>query len=499
MLQLCVCVCEDARADMIAALLVSPAATAPPDAVQRVNRTYTGLNTYYYNTTGRHWNCCGQTGGAGGASTFGCACTAPDGHNCLNCLRWWHAEGLNAMIVFTTAFPWLLDMREHTAELADTLAQLSPYNVGFARTMPWVYVDDYGWYVLSFLRAYELLGDDKYLSEARETFDFLWSIGWDAQCSGFYWEVTGPGGKDDATVQAVQPLPRRRAAAKPEFAMQKNAVTNLEMLQAAARLHLITGEAAYLEKAKLVWGWFTSSPLLGADGLIGDALSGDASVQCDCCNGTSGEPGKPKCVRMRVDSTGAPSHVWSYDQGMFIGAAALLYRATNDSAYAEAGLRTVHAVLSHLTTSDGVLREDLRTPGHTPAGPPPCTESNDPGGDFYSFKGVTVLQLADFAASVPLNASDAGAIRELLATSSDSAWSTRATPPWASAPTDVCADPAFAHWLSGPPKFPYYWAAGTDSVGRRVNDDAAPRICQDARTQISALSLFVAHAVTASR
>jgi len=169
--------------------------------------------------------------------------------------------------------------------------------------------------------------------------------------------------------------------------MQKNAVTNLEMLQAAARLHLITGEAAYLDKAKRVWGWLTTSPLLGADGLIGDALSGDASVQCDCCNGTSGGgAGKPRCVRMKVDSsTGEPSHVWSYDQGMFVGAAALLHRATNDSAYAAAGLRTVHAILSRLTTSGGVLREDLRASSssggrvaHVPAGPPPCTGTHDP-------------------------------------------------------------------------------------------------------------------------
>ena len=54
--------------------LLASAATPPPDAVQRVNATYTGLNTYYYNATGRHWNCCGQTGGAGGAAAFGCAC-----------------------------------------------------------------------------------------------------------------------------------------------------------------------------------------------------------------------------------------------------------------------------------------------------------------------------------------------------------------------------------------------------------------------------------------
>ena len=126
------------------------------------------------------------------------------------------------------------------------------------------------------------------------------------------------------------------------------------------------------------------------------------------------------------------------------------------------------------------------------------------GGDFYSFKGVTVLQLADFAATVPLNASEAGAIRTLLASSSDSAWSARATPPWASSSAattdDVCADPAFAHWAAGPPKFPYFWAAEEDGgVEARGDDvDAAPRVCRDARTQISALSLFVAHAVTAA-
>ncbi|BCU77921.1 glycoside hydrolase family 76 protein [Luteolibacter sp. LG18] len=48
------------------------------------------------------------------------------------------------------------------------------------------YYDDNAWMVLTFLEAYELTGEQKYLRRARETHDFVLS-GWDEQAGGGIW------------------------------------------------------------------------------------------------------------------------------------------------------------------------------------------------------------------------------------------------------------------------------------------------------------------------
>ena len=68
-----------------------------------------------------------------------------------------------------------------------------------------------------------------------------------------------------------------------------------------------------------------------------------------------------------------------------------------------------------------------------------------------------------------------------------------------SAPLDACADPALAHLQSGPPKFPMYWKylqgkAPLTKISAETGTPGPQIICQDARTQISALALFLAHA-----
>ena len=174
------------------------------------------------------------------------------------------------------------------------------------------------------------------------------------------------------------------------------------------------------------------------------------------------------------------------------------------------------------------------TPTTTTPRPPRCSHAlgrprgSPAGGDFYSFKGVFVLQLADFlltpaVANSSLEPALHAQLLGLLANSSDAAWALRATPPWATQPLDACADPAQAHLESGPPKFPMYWSfLAADATGEATTASAAssaaggpaapgagaptaesglagPKIvCRDARTQISALGLFVAHARVAA-
>jgi hypothetical protein len=112
----------------------------------------------------------------------------------------------------------------------------------------------------------------------------------------------------------------------------------------------------------------------------------------------------------------------------------------------------------------------------------------------YWFKGVFMLQLADLLHAAPsLEPTLRHDLLRLVANSSDAVWALRSVPPWPSHPLDACADPALAHLEHGPPKFPMFWrylpAAATDTTGPNI-------VCRDARTQISALSLFVATCFT---
>mmetsp|Transcript_98234 Transcript_98234/g.311634 ORF Transcript_98234/g.311634 Transcript_98234/m.311634 type:complete len:483 (-) Transcript_98234:9-1457(-) len=451
-------------------LLLRVACGSPPllsdaeVAQQRFNATFRGLEWYYWNASGGTWSCCGQNGGGGGVGRFGCACDRADGRDCLNCYRWWGAQVLQALVQQGSAQSAPDYLYALVSGLAETMLTQSPYNAAFGRGTSWAYVDDYLWYVLAFLSTYEWLKDERYLDMARETYGFLREYGWDAQCGGTYWIVN----------------PRPVAApARPE----KNAVTNLEMLQAAAKLYLLTGEPRYAAEAKQMWDWFEAVPLRDPDGLLGDGLTGHAGSQSDCCNGTAALPSKPRCVR-----NGGPSY--TYNQGLFVGSAGLMFRITGDRSYVREAQRTLRAVLRRMTAA-GVLREPL---GRTrPAREVVCDRSNDPaGGDLYSFKGVFVLQLAGFLRDVPVDEDLRGQLRDLVSRSSDAAWGLRTEPPWPRSPPDVCADPALAELTSGPPKFPWYWAY----VG--PSSSSSQRVCMDARTQISALSLFVAHALVAS-
>ena len=346
------------------------------------------------------------------------------------------------------------------------------------------------------------------MESARRTYDWLAEIGWDAGyagdggCGGYYWEVSGAGLASDSVVEAVAARARssrgrsragamRRGAAPraPNFGMAKNGITNLEMLQAAAQLHRLTGNATYRAHAERTWSWLTSSGMVREDGMLSDGVTGEAGAQTDCCNGTSATGEKPRCVNNHATP-------YTYVQGMFVGAAALLFSSSGGAyahdAYIAPAERALGAVLGQLTR-DGVLTEAMPDSSYE-AARPPCVEGHDPadfptgaGGDHYSFKGVFALQLASFMEAAPRNASLAPRLLDVLSRSSDSAWALRAEPPWPSAVADVCADPTQAKLEDGPPKFPWFW-------GLSRSASAQPRrVCRDARTQISALSLFVAH------
>ena len=144
------------------------AQTAQQPADERINATIAGLQRYYLNATGNYYTCCGQTGGSGGAAPFGCACGRADLANCLHCYRWWATQGLQA---FIEAERLGVIERGLVLSTAEAMLAHSPYNKDFGSTMPWVYIDDYAWYVLVFLRMFEWNADERFLHAARTNYD----------------------------------------------------------------------------------------------------------------------------------------------------------------------------------------------------------------------------------------------------------------------------------------------------------------------------------------
>jgi hypothetical protein len=51
------------------------------------------------------------------------------------------------------------------------------------------YFDDSGWWGLSFIDAYRVLGDAKYLADAHRAFVFIVGAGWDKRTGGVWWET----------------------------------------------------------------------------------------------------------------------------------------------------------------------------------------------------------------------------------------------------------------------------------------------------------------------
>ena len=216
------------------------------------------------------------------------------------------------------------------------------------------YNDDVLWMVIASLRAYELTGDRQYLKMARQNFDATYARGWSADLGGGLWWKTSPG--------------------------EKNVTTNAPAAIAACMLAADLHDPSYLAKARRLYGWVRSRLYNARTGQVYDRLAVTGS-------GIS---------QRKVALT--------YNQGSFIGAADLLYRATGQRRYYQDALRTLQFCRTGLARRGGIL------PG----------EAGGPDSNGGGFKGIFCRWAVGFAHRNHLTSFD-GWFQQ----NADAAWSHR--------------------------------------------------------------------------
>ncbi len=193
-------------------------------------------------------------------------------------------------------------------------------------------IDDTEWWGIAWIQAYDLTHDPKYLAMAQTIADYVQGY-WDTgTCGGGVW------------------WDRERT--------YKNAVTIGLYVRMTAALHnRMPGDTTWLNRATTGWNWFVASGMVNSAGLVNDGL--DAS-----CHNNGGT-------------------VWTYNQGLAIGGALELWRATGNASQLAFAKRMADAAIASSTLSpNGVLTESCDAAGN-------CDDNQK------QFKGVFMRYLLD--------------------------------------------------------------------------------------------------------
>jgi predicted alpha-1,6-mannanase (GH76 family) len=229
---------------------------------------------------------------------------------------WWPSSWWNSAVAMQTIEDYMLRTgdRSYVAQMDDTFEKdKGTFAGGVLSGDPLLgnftsrAIDDSEWWGLTWIGAYDVTHDPKYLDMAGKVADYVQGY-WDPRTcgGGVWWDAERT---------------------------YKNAVTNGLYVRLTAELHnRIPGDTTWLSRAQSGWDWLTSSGMINGSGLVNDGLTGD-------CKNNGGT-------------------VWSYNQGLAIGAGLELYRATRDpQVLAEARTLADAAIASPKLVSDDILTE----------------------------------------------------------------------------------------------------------------------------------------------
>jgi predicted alpha-1,6-mannanase (GH76 family) len=217
-------------------------------------------------------------------------------------------------------------------------------------------IDDSAWWAVAWIAAYDLTGIRKYLDEVVIIANYVHSY-WDpSSCTGGVW------------------WNRERT--------YKNAVVNGLYIRIAAALHnRLPGDTVWLNRANTAWMWFTNIGLINAAGLVNDGLAHNT------CRNNGGT-------------------VWTYNQGLAIGAATEVWRATGDARHLATARRLADAAIgSPQLVTNGVLTEMCDALNRT------CDDNQK------QFKGIFMRYLMELA-----DATGDSRYRTFAQTQADALW-----------------------------------------------------------------------------
>ncbi len=168
-------------------------------------------------------------------------------------------------------------------------------------------IDDTEWWGLTWVQAYDLTRNPKYLDMAVTIANYV----------DGYWDTTTCGGGVWWNAERTY----------------KNAVTNGLWIRLTAELHnRIPGDQRWLARSRAAWAWFQGSGMINANGLVNDGLT-------DAC-------------------TNNGQNVWTYNQGLAIGGGLELWRATRDPQILASVRRLADAAIgANALVTNGMLTE----------------------------------------------------------------------------------------------------------------------------------------------
>jgi len=252
--------------------------------------------------------------------------------------EWWNAaNALETTIDYST----LTGTLTYRGDIFNTFDKYKGSNF----LSPWFF-DDEGWWALTWIKAYDLTGETRYLDMAKTIFNDM-KGGWDSTCGGGLW---------------WKKLKQQRT--------YKNAITNELFLSVAARLHLRSpgdhGPGSYLGWAQREWDWFKHTGLINSSYLINDGLNSSCQN-----NGQT---------------------TWTYNQGVILGGLVDLYKSTNDSSLLIQAQAIADATIRTLAPS-GILQEPCGLNETPVAAPVTALSQPNCGDEGAQFKGIFMRNL----------------------------------------------------------------------------------------------------------
>ena len=291
----------------------------------------------------------------------------------FNTTNWWNsANALTTIADFVSLSPSLDGLLDGLLANSFQQAQLRPW--GFVSFLNDFY-DDEGWWALLWLKVYEWRHQEEHLQAAVDIFQDMMG-GWGGKCGGLWWN------KEHKV---------------------KGAIENELFLAVAARLAIVvedqTQKEFYLQWALKQWKWFQGTEMINGDSTINNGINADT-----CKNDGS--------------------MVWTYNQGVILGALVSLNEAAPDPSYLQTAERIALAAIKRLTDKNGIL--------HEPGEP-------NLGNDGPQFKGIFVRNLHILHAAQPREE-----FKDFFKKNADSIWKNRGENDnlgvvWSSPTTDATA------------------------------------------------------------